>query len=157
MVYWDDSFVSPMSGAINGTTYAADNFKCPYTIPQEWPLCNGSASESIYMDPNVPMDEYDLCDETWIEDGMYVVGTLHSSLIFSRALFFISVCLSFSFALSLSLSLSIPSIQVFATILAVSATAIMMVKIAQPVQSVTMTQCVASSMTCGRCLEPLSE
>ena len=35
-------------------------------------ILNESSAYSIYMDPNVPMDEYDFCDETWIEDGMCV-------------------------------------------------------------------------------------
>ena len=55
----------------NGTLRAADIYQCPYNVSSdEYPLCTESSSESIYLDPNVPTEKYDLCQTTWIGDGL---------------------------------------------------------------------------------------
>ena len=72
--YGTDTFSTPVSwtDTVTGTLYAADRYRCEYTVAEDaYPGCNEStASESIYIDRNVPQDKYELCSLNWIGDGM---------------------------------------------------------------------------------------
>ena len=58
----------------DGLYYAADYWHCPYNIStDDYLACNAStAAESMYLDPNVPEDSYNLCDgdSGWIGDQL---------------------------------------------------------------------------------------
>ena len=55
----------------DGQVYAADMYRCPYNVSTaEYPLCNASAAQSIYVDPNVPTEQYDFCNVIYIGDGV---------------------------------------------------------------------------------------
>ena len=73
--YATDSFTNPVTETYGDTTYAADSYSCPYNVSSEtYPLCDASAaSQSIYLDENVPVDDYDLCPVAWIGDGLCYV------------------------------------------------------------------------------------
>ena len=76
-----------LTETVNDTIYAADAFKCPWNgtssftnLSDEYPFCSDSSAESIFIDPNVPSDTYDLCDSEWIGDmlcGMACLFKLH--------------------------------------------------------------------------------
>ena len=73
MMYEGDSFINPeFWERDDGALFAADLYWCEYntsSLDIDYPLCTESAADSIYIDPNVPSDQYELCPLTWIGDG----------------------------------------------------------------------------------------
>ena len=83
-IYGTETFSNPATlTRDNGTLYAADAYHCEYIVTEDaYPRCNEStASESIYIDRNVPQDKYKLCQLNWIGDGMVIMLYLYDSLI----------------------------------------------------------------------------
>ena len=71
--YASTSFLNPMTkiGHNSSILYAADHTYCPYNVSfDDYLFCNESASQSIYLDPNVHPQEYALCPTSWIGDGI---------------------------------------------------------------------------------------
>merc|ERR1712048_1183792 len=60
-----DDLINPEYHEINGTVYAADFYQCPYNVSAvelsvDIAECHKSANQSIYLDPNVPVEQYAL-------------------------------------------------------------------------------------------------
>ncbi len=69
--YSNENFLTPDPDTRNGTVYAADSYQCPFNgsvVTDD--ECSQSSAQSVYLDPNVPAQDYSLCESTWIGDGL---------------------------------------------------------------------------------------
>ena len=70
---YESSFTTPVTVSYSGQLYAADDWRCPYGSSDSllnYSLCTQSATDSIFIDANVPAEKYELCQAEWIGDGI---------------------------------------------------------------------------------------